>query len=359
METPSPPHILGECSIQAVADYILAKDVRNILVLTGAGVSVAAGIPDFRSPTTGLYAQLDKYELDDPSEAFSMDLLRENPRIFYTIAKDMDLWPGRYQPTAVHRFVKLLADEGRLLRCCTQNIDGLERAAGLPESLLVEAHGSFATASCIQCKAPYDIQLAKKESDEGRVPLCAECGHIVKPDVVFFGEQLPEAFFDVLIHDTAKTDFVIIIGTSLQVHPFASLPLRVAANTPRVVLNMERVGGGMFRFPSDAVALPISMGSASPPRDVLPSELNGAAPNGGEGSGNPSEADSEATADDLLNDASTSSSDGYAQYGDYSDHPTIGRDAFFPGDCQASITELARCLGLGGRLAESMQQTSE
>ncbi|EPY36437.1 NAD-dependent SIR2 [Strigomonas culicis] len=311
--------VIGD-SVEDVAEYIVQHNVKNILVLVGAGISVAAGIPDFRSPNTGIYAQLEKYNLDEPSDAFSIDLLREHPHIFYSIAQEMDLWPGRYKPTRVHHFIKLLADKGLLLRCCTQNIDGLEGAAGLSAEHIVEAHGSFRTSSCIDCHLPYDTATNKKEAFDGLISRCPECGGIVKPDVVFFGEQLPPQFFEVLVRDTQSADMVMILGTSLQVHPFAALPHRVRLGVPRIVINRERVGGRVFHFPTDMEPAPSSSSDA-------------ASSDGGREGG-----------------TSTSSSDGMTQYGEF-ERPALLRDLFFPGDCQEVVLELAKAMGLEEELA--------
>ncbi|KAL7709906.1 silent information regulator 2 [Lotmaria passim] len=340
-----PKHILGEPTLEGVARYIVQHDVRRILVLVGAGASVAAGIPDFRSPNTGIYANLGKYNLDDPTDAFSLTLLREKPQVFYSIAREMNLWPGHYHPTAVHYFVRLLQDHGRLLRCCTQNIDGLEEAAGVSPALLVEAHGSFAAASCIDCHAPFDIAENRREAMAGVISHCAHCGGVVKPNVVFFGESLPDAFFDALNHDAPNAELVFVIGTSLQVHPFASLPFFVPKTVPRVVVNMERVGGFLFRFPEDEVLEVAAYdGAASSPSSST------------DDTGKAEAVEGEAGEEDDM--SSVSSSDGYAQYGDYDVHPELCRDVLFRGDCQENIKKLADCLGWGPALAELMASSS-
>ncbi|KPI85894.1 putative silent information regulator 2 putative NAD-dependent SIR2 [Leptomonas seymouri] len=358
-------HVLGEPTLEGLARYILQNDVRRILVLVGAGASVAAGIPDFRSPNTGIYANLGKYNLDDPADAFSLALLREKPEIFYSIAREINLWPGHYRPTAVHYFIRLLEEHGLLLRCCTQNIDGLEEEAGISAQRLVEAHGSFAAASCIDCHAPFDIALNRKEAMEGIISRCPHCGGIVKPNVVFFGESLPDAFFDALSHDAPTAELVIIIGTSLQVHPFASLPFFVSKDIPRVVINMERVGGNLFRFPDDE--LPVFMDavgatgapSSSPPQ---PPEAAGSADGHSSATGSTPQ---QCTAGLLEGDveereevSSSSSSDGYAQYGEYSAHPELCRDVLFRGDCQENIKKLAECLGWGAALSELLASST-
>lgn len=147
----------------------------------------------------------------------------------------------------------MLWDKGRLLKLFTQNIDCLERQAGVPGEIIVEAHGSFATQRCIDCKEPYPDDEIQKQVHEGTVPHCKECGGLVKPDIVFFGEALPESFF---LNRTlpAAADLCIVMGTSLSVQPFASLPSLCKQGVPRVLINMERVGGLGSR-PDDVLVL--------------------------------------------------------------------------------------------------------
>lgn len=131
-----------------------------------------------------------------------------------------------------------------LLKCFTQNIDCLEREAGVPDEAIIEAHGSFARQSCIECKSSYPQEELKKHIDAKTIPHCskAKCGGLVKPEIVFFGEQLPRDFFD-NIDVPGEADLCIVLGTSLQVQPFASLPGACKDGVPRVLINLERVGG--------------------------------------------------------------------------------------------------------------------
>ena len=108
--------------------------------------------------------------------------------LVYTLAKE--LYPGKFRPTPTHSFIKLLSDKGLLGLCLTQNIDTLERRAGIPADKIIEAHGSFATQRCIQCKRPFDDVEMKKIVEEERIPKCKTCKGLVKPDIVFFGESV-------------------------------------------------------------------------------------------------------------------------------------------------------------------------
>ncbi|KAL8781096.1 MAG: hypothetical protein Q9213_006154 [Squamulea squamosa] len=147
-------------------------------------------------------------------------------------------------PTLSHCFLRLLSDKGLLLKLFTQNIDCLERAAGVPDDKIIEAHGSFARQRCIDCKTEYPDDLMKQAVHSREVPRCRDrkCAGLIKPDIVFFGEALPEEF-----HRNrglpGLADLAIIMGTSLTVQPFASLPGNCAGGVPRLLINSERVGG--------------------------------------------------------------------------------------------------------------------
>ncbi|QKX58917.1 uncharacterized protein TRUGW13939_06045 [Talaromyces rugulosus] len=236
------PATLKRRDLESVASYILKKNARRIVVLTGAGISTSAGIPDFRSPDTGIYSNLAHLDLPDPEAVFSINFFRENPVPFYTLARE--LYPGRYRPTIAHSFITLLHRKDRLLKLFTQNIDCLERAAGVPGDKIIEAHGSFASQHCIDCKSEYPDDLIREAVEKGHVPHCLtpQCNGLVKPDIVFFGEALPADFFSNR-ELPAEADLCIVMGTSLTVQPFASLPSFCRDETPRVLINMERVGG--------------------------------------------------------------------------------------------------------------------
>jgi len=221
------------------------KEVKKVIVCTGAGISTSAGIPDFRTPGTGLYSNLEKYNLPYPEAVFDINYFRGNPAAFYTLSTE--LLPGQYPPTLGHHFIKLLQDEGILLRCYSQNIDGLDRLAGVEDEKLVEAHGSFATSRCIKCKSEVDNESILPALRAGTPMECVHCDRIgktsyIKPDIVFFGESLPERFHRLTFTDFAECDLLIVIGTSLQVYPFAGLPDMVGKDCPRILINRELVG---------------------------------------------------------------------------------------------------------------------
>ena len=133
-------------------------------------------------------ANLAKLKLDRPEDVFDIRFFRSNPYPFYALAKE--LYPGKHRPTITHSFVRLLETKGLLGTCFTQNIDTLERRAGISKEKVVEAHGSFASQSCIDCKTPFDAAEIRRLIQEGRIPRCNRCRGLVKPDIVFFGESV-------------------------------------------------------------------------------------------------------------------------------------------------------------------------
>jgi NAD-dependent SIR2 family protein deacetylase len=233
----------------------LLRKSNHVIIMCGAGISTAAGIPDFRSPGTGLYSQLAKYKLPYPEAIFDMSYFNDDPQPFYQLCKE--IWPSTYAPTKTHHFFKLI-DEKRhnLQRVFTQNIDSLESMAGLDQELIVAAHGNFDTASCVVTGKKVPIQDVE-QAVRGKISW--ESLHQkyqverVKPDIVFFGENLPERFFKQQHQDFPTCDLLIIMGTSLQVHPFAGLVDEVSETTPRFVINRDRVRGTTFRFTGGAM----------------------------------------------------------------------------------------------------------
>uniref|UniRef100_A0A8C4RLE0 NAD-dependent protein deacetylase n=1 Tax=Erpetoichthys calabaricus TaxID=27687 RepID=A0A8C4RLE0_ERPCA len=211
---------LEELSLNGVAKYIQSEKCKNIICMVGAGISTSAGIPDFRSPGTGLYDNLQKYDLPYPEAIFDIGYFKEHPEPFFALARE--LYPGQFKPTICHYFIRLLKDKGLLKRCYTQNIDTLE------------PHGTFYTSHCISasCRQQYPTSL-----DERSGVMC-----VWRPIkyIVFFGESLPARFFSSVQSDFPACDLLIIMGTSLKVQPFASLISKVPSSTPRLLINKEK-----------------------------------------------------------------------------------------------------------------------
>eukprot|EP00878_Enallax_costatus_P000427 GHUV01000518.1.p1 GENE.GHUV01000518.1~~GHUV01000518.1.p1 ORF type:complete len:441 (+),score=166.21 GHUV01000518.1:233-1555(+) len=232
--------LLSSCDLAGIADHILSGKARRIVIMAGAGISVSSGIPDFRTPGTGLYSQLERFNLPWPEAVFDIRFFRHNPKPFYMLAKE--LFPGGYMPTPAHYFMRLLHKKGLLLTAFTQNIDGLEQLAGLPAEKVVPAHGSFDGAHCIDCGRSGSIYAVQQAVYDDDIATCTSCGGLVKPDIVFFGEPLPARFHRRRLADMQQADLLIVMGTSLVVQPFASMIDAVPESTPRLLINMNKVG---------------------------------------------------------------------------------------------------------------------
>jgi len=220
----------------------LLRNSSHIVILTGAGVSVSCGIPDFRSPG-GLYEQVEeKYNLPDPQCLFDIHYLRDDPQPFFEFARE--IYPGNHKPSPTHYFIKELDRRGKLLRNYTQNIDTLEIAAGINTDKVVNCHGSFATASCVVCKKSVDCEAIRDDIMNMKIPQCASCqieGSFMKPDIVFFGEPLPERFGKCFAEDSDKVDLLIVMGSSLKVQPVALIPELTDGSIPQILVNREVV----------------------------------------------------------------------------------------------------------------------
>ncbi|BFZ17316.1 hypothetical protein BsWGS_20355 [Bradybaena similaris] len=216
---------------------------KKIIVLTGAGVSVSCGIPDFRS-RDGVYARLAKDfpNLPDPQAMFDIHFFRHDPRPFFKFARE--IYPGQFKPSPCHRFIRMLEEKGKLLRNYTQNIDTLEQVAGIQR--VVQCHGSFATASCTVCGHKVDSSAIRDEIFNQVIPRCPRCSPapqnaVMKPDIVFFGEGLPEHFHNKMAADKDECDLLIVIGSSLKVRPVALIPNSLPASVPQILINRERL----------------------------------------------------------------------------------------------------------------------
>ena len=242
--------------MEKLFSLISSNKYKNIIVMCGAGISVASGIPDFRSPKFGLYPSIKK-ELElkkkKPTFVFEIETFLHDPRPFWWIFTKLWKKTSKAAPTSFHFFIKLLNEKGLLRRCYTQNIDGLEELAGLPKEKVVHAHGVIDTCHCMMCNKEYPLRFCMNQISENltnknptiektKVTICDNCGSkFVKPDAVFFHQDLPDYFFDQYPQDFKNADLLIIAGTSLEVYPFASLPSMVNNNVPRFLINKNQI----------------------------------------------------------------------------------------------------------------------
>ncbi len=186
------------------------------MVLTGAGVSVPSGIPDFRTPETGLWANV------DPMEVAHIGVFERDPERFWSYYRPRFQSFGDKEPNRAHEALAELERRGLIEGVITQNIDRLHRAAGSEN--VIEVHGSIATSSCMACVTAFDLDQVDALFDERGVAICSDCGGAVKPDVVLFGEMLPLEAIDRATQLAEEADLMLCVGSSLAVHPVAGLP---------------------------------------------------------------------------------------------------------------------------------------
>lgn len=194
----------------------LLAQAHRVVALTGAGISTAAGIPDFRGPE-GLYRQAG---IDHPENIFDIDTFRKDPSLFYRFHGTFLQALERVQPTFTHTFLAQEEQRGRLKGVVTQNIDALHQRAGSRQVL--EIHGSVWDTFCTRCHAHYDYQLSVTKTLREGIPHCDRCRGVLKPDVVFFGEAVKH--LDACQTMVVEADLLLVLGTSLTVMPAALLP---------------------------------------------------------------------------------------------------------------------------------------
>ncbi|KAF2145737.1 uncharacterized protein K452DRAFT_265034 [Aplosporella prunicola CBS 121167] len=259
----------------------LLKKSKNIMVITGAGISTSLGIPDFRSKNTGFYSRLQEMGYSEPEQVFDIHNFDEDPTTFYTLAGD--ILPDLYNWTPTHEFIHLLQQHDKLLTNYTQNIDNLESHAGIDPEKLVQCHGSWATATCRKCGFKIPGEEIFENIRQQKVAECKECIRqlqiprtgakrkrssngsnkkrrqsdddddddgqydipqpgVMKPDITFFGEALPKRFFNQLSdHDKDIVDLVIVIGTSMKVAPVSEVPQILPPSVPQIYISRDPV----------------------------------------------------------------------------------------------------------------------
>jgi NAD-dependent deacetylase len=194
----------------------LIRGSRCTVVLTGAGVSVPSGIPDFRTPETGLWANV------DPMEVAHIDVFERDPARFWSYYRPRFQSLGDKRPNPAHEALAELERRGLVEGVITQNIDRLHRVAGSRN--VVEVHGSIETSSCTRCATGFEIDEVEELFDGAGVAICSHCGGGVKPDVVLFGELLPESAMTRARDLAERAELMICVGSSLAVHPVSGLP---------------------------------------------------------------------------------------------------------------------------------------
>lgn len=206
-----------QTSIEFAAD--LFRQAKHAVVLTGAGLSTSSGIPDFRSTGTGLWSK------DEPLEAASLNTFRMRPERFFTWFRPLASQIFNALPNPAHQALAELEKMGCVKSIITQNIDMLHQKAGSKN--VIEMHGTMQTLTCSQC---YHHVLAETYLapfvEQGDPPVCPKCGQLLKPDVILFGEQLPQSAWLQAQRDARQCDLMLVAGSSLEVLPVAGLPMQ-------------------------------------------------------------------------------------------------------------------------------------
>jgi len=201
---------------------------RRAVALTGAGVSVPSGIPDFRTPETGLWEKV------DPMEVAHIDVFRREPERFWSYYRPRFQSLGDKEPNRAHEVLAELERRGLIEGVITQNVDRLHRAAGSEN--VIEVHGSIETSSCTVCTTAFGLDEIDGLFDERGVAICSACGGAVKPDVVLFGEMLPIEAIERATELAEGADLMLCVGSSLAVHPVAGLPQLTLGRGGRLVI---------------------------------------------------------------------------------------------------------------------------
>lgn len=207
----------------------LFRGAKRAVVLTGAGISTPSGIPDFRSEGTGLWSR------DEPMEVASLSTFRTNPERFFQWFRPLAGQIFNAQPNAAHLALAELEQAGIVQTIITQNIDILHQKAGSKH--VIEMHGTLQTLSCTSCYKKYDsADFVKKFIDDETLPRCPGCGGILKPDVILFGEQLPQAAWFEAQSAARTCDLMAVAGSSLEVLPVAGLPMQAVDRGAHLVV---------------------------------------------------------------------------------------------------------------------------
>ena len=208
------------------------KKSKYCVVFTGAGVSTLSGIRDFRGKN-GIYKE------EDASQIFDIGYFRNNPNFYYQKSRDLIYNLDEKKPSIVHLELARLEKKGIVKSVITQNIDHLHQRGGSKN--IIEVHGSPSVHKCVSCRKEMEYEEVCRVVKTGTYPICPECGGDIKPDIVFFGEMLPEEAVEMAVSESAKADLMLVLGSTLVVQPAASFPVYTIRNGGRLVIvnNME------------------------------------------------------------------------------------------------------------------------
>ena len=213
--------------IDQAVDLLLHS--HHAIALTGAGVSTRSGIPDFRSPGYGLWEQV------DPMQVASVAAFRQRPEVFFNWIRPLARLVLEAQPNPAHKALAQMEAVGVLKALITQNIDGLHQKAG--SRCVLEVHGHLRQATCIRCyKVFASEQFVETFLAEGCLPRCPECGNVLKPNAILFGEQLPALEMRNAQRHSQQCDVMLVAGSSLEVAPASELPCLARRHGARLII---------------------------------------------------------------------------------------------------------------------------
>jgi NAD-dependent deacetylase len=223
------PALASEAAMEDAA--VLIRKAERAVVLTGAGISTPSGIPDFRSEGSGLWSR------DEPMEVASLSTFRTAPERFFNWFQPLAGQIFDAQPNAAHTALAEFERAGYVRTIITQNIDGLHQKAGSKN--VVELHGTLRTSSCTNCFKQYEATpFLQPYTETGKIPHCPNCNGILKPDVILFGEQLPQSAWVEAERAARQCDLMVVAGSSLEVLPVAKLPmLALDRGTHLIIIN--------------------------------------------------------------------------------------------------------------------------
>jgi len=256
--------VLISHDMKGISQYIKSGKCNKIAILAGAGISVSAGIPDFRSKG-GFYKTLNikrdyakvcnmtedqiKYCEYEETNILTIDLFKKNPACYCEARRPFIIAPMKYKATKTHWFFKTLYNKGLLKRFYSTNIDGLDSQCMFPDDVLIHVHGTLGRASCIVCGKDADMTWFRNEVYNRNYPIrcqyCNKPNNWVKPGTVLYGQNLPKQFHTLCKGgDLDDIDLIIIAGTSLSVFPSSGVPELVSKKCVRLLLNKDKVGYG-------------------------------------------------------------------------------------------------------------------
>ncbi|KXS40580.1 MAG: silent information regulator protein Sir2 [Methanolobus sp. T82-4] len=205
----------------------LLRQSDHCVFLSGAGISTLSGIPDFRG-NNGIYKKF------DADKIFDIDYFYSDPGYFYSHSKDFIYNVHEKEPNIIHHVLARLAKTGMVKAVITQNIDLLHQKAGLQD--VIELHGSPEKNTCLSCGKTFSYDHIADIVRDDRIPRCDECSGLIKPNITFFGEMLDHEAITRAMAESSSADLFVVIGSSLVVHPAASLPLYSVKNNGKLVI---------------------------------------------------------------------------------------------------------------------------